>query len=809
MIGMRPPPAIMPRPGRLERAGLPSVPTPMTPQATMTRRDSRSFLARGALAALLALTVGAGACAGRRPPGGTLAELVAAGAFSAGGAPAEAAQDRPLRLSGEPRPGVVTLDDESRPAVTFPAGTWSWRTRVPEDGWLQVGVGAVDGGPLEASVALSNGAEREVLEVGRNDPPEDEPEVRGWIDFGADLSRWAGRQVTLDFTVRRPGAPGAAPDVAWGPVALTAPRPVGKTDPPNVLFILVDTLRHDHTTPYGYARDTTPEIERLLARRGTVLENAYSQAPWTLPSVVSFMTSRYPGEILGSDPASYGIPPGVEPIAAAFAALGYRTGAFIGNPIVHAGNGFARGFETFYSPSSPEAITRHGESLNRRALPWLRAHQAERFFAYVHYVDPHDPYDDPDVVGGRSRLFDDPGGMPPTYLQGVYAGKLYPDNLEREVRHFTALYDTEVHWVDGAIGKLLESLPPEVLAHTLVVLTADHGEELHDHGGWKHGQTVYEDQIHVPLIVRWDGRIQAARRLSGTVRLVDLLPTLVAAAGGRPDPSWQGRDLLGPFEGRAPLPRLEAFAQRLQVGPLRAALVLDGRKLILFNRREPFTPQDNLQASLYRLNLSRMRGTELYDLRRDPVERQDLLAPDSRPDPGAAPAAEDSGRTLAVLDSLLQAHVARTFRFLRALVDSLPAGRRLAGELVFERPPSQVIPLFLSDRDRATSAGTTVSFDLVGEGRAKGFAIAGEPGALLSANLTLDGEPLAPARLRVGAGEPFTGRRVEPGALLTRAFPAASDRPGLRLWAYAGGSEPAAAANPETRKGLEALGYVQ
>ncbi len=652
----------------------------------MTYRDSRNLLARGALAALVALAVGAGACAGGRPPGGTLAGLVADGAYAA-----TPAGGRPLRFASEPRTGVVKLDDESRPAVTLPAGTWSWRTRVPANGWLQVGVGAVDGGPLEASVALSNGAEREVLEVGRNDPPEDEPEVRGWIDFGADLSRWSGRDVTLEFSARRDGAPGAPPQVAWGPVALAAPREAGEDDPPDVLFILVDTLRHDHLTPYGYRRDTTPEIERRLAERGTVLEDAYSQAPWTLPSVVSFLTSRYPGELLGGDPASFGVPANAETMAAAFAALGYRTGAFIGNPIVHAGNGFAQGFETFYSPASLTAIERHGDSLTRRAVPWLRAHQGERFFAYVHYVDPHDPYEDPDVVGGRSRIFDDPGGMPPTYLQGIYAGKLPIADLDREIAHFTALYDTEVHYVDRAIGELLASLPEEVLAHTLVVLTADHGEELYDHGGWKHGQTLYEDQIHVPLIVRWDGRIPAGKRLAGTVRLVDLLPTLIAAAGGRPAPAWQGEDLLGALEGRSPLPRLEAFAQRLQVGPFRAALVLDGRKLMLYNRTEPFTPADELQAHLYRLNLSRMRGAELYDLRRDPGERHDLLAP----------AGEEAARVAAALDPPLQAHFARTFQALRALSDSLPAGRRLAGELVFERPAARILPLFLSDEDRA------------------------------------------------------------------------------------------------------------
>ena len=120
------------------------------------------------------------------------------------------------------------------------------------------------------------------------------------------------------------------------------------------------------------------------------------------------------------------------------------------------------------------------------------------------------------------------------------------------MRHFTALYDTEIRYVDRAIGELLASIPPEVLANTLVVLTADHGEELHDHGFWKHGHTLYQDQIHVPLLFRWDGRIPAGSRLPGTVRLVDVAPTLVAAAGGEAPPSWQGTDLLPALTGEGP-----------------------------------------------------------------------------------------------------------------------------------------------------------------------------------------------------------------------------------------------------------------
>ena len=245
----------------------------------------------------------------------------------------------------------------------------------------------------------------------------------------------------------------------------------------------------------------------------------------------------------------------------------------------------------------------------------------------------------PDVVGNRSPFEGDyRGPVAGDWVHGIYTGKLVLPDPARDIAHISALYDSEVHYVDRAIGQVLASLRPEVLANTLVVLTADHGEELFDHGGWKHGQTLYEEQIHVPLIWRWDGHIPAGRRLAGTVRLLDVAPTLAAAAGAAPDPGWEGVDLLPALTGAAPLAERPAFAEGLAGGPLRAAAVLGRLKLIVFNRQEPFTPSDELQAHLWRQDLGRMARVELYDLAHDPGERHDLAV-----DPSGAGAADPSG----------------------------------------------------------------------------------------------------------------------------------------------------------------------
>jgi len=816
------------------------------------RRYHPGLLALAPLLALLALA-GLG-CGSGDTTDRSLTALAAEGRYTVA-APGEGTGASPLRFAVEPRVETVSLDDEHRPAIVLPAdgdhADWTWRVRVPEDGWLQVGVGLLPpegaagqpgvgagvgpgagsgsgagAGMVEGTVTMDRGSEREVLAVIRQQPTPangaarpagGSPAPAGWVDVGADLSQWAGREVTLELAAHvTPERSSAANQpgwrIAWGPVAVSTDRPdpaLRKEGRPNVLFILVDTMRRDHLTPYGYERDTTPEIERRLAQPGAVVEDAYSQAPWTLPSVVSFMTSRYPGEILSGDPATFGIPDGVPALAEVLSGLGYRTGGFFANPTLRATNGFVRGFDTFYTPSSMSAIEDHADSLNRRVLPWLQAHRDAPFFLYVHYIDPHDPYMNPDVVDGRSTIFDDPGGINGRWVHGVYAGKVPIQDMDRTVRHLTALYDTEIHYVDRSIGKLLAAIPPRVLANTLVVLTADHGEELHDHGGWKHGLTLYQDQIHVPLLFRWDDRIPAGKRLHGTVRLVDVAPTLVAAAGGEAPAAWEGTDLLPALTGDAPLPRLPAFAQHLTTGPMRVAAVLDGKKLMLFNRREPFVPGDDLQAYLYHLNMGRMKRLELYDVDADPHERHNLLDPAGPADGAAPPGDSVSEQEVDRLDGVIRYHLHSVLRGLRAMTDALPEGHRLSGTLRFAEAPLAAVPLFLGPEDSLTVDGTRVTFDIVGEAVAKGFLLPGTPGALVEAALRLDGEPLPAARLRLGTGTPFTGGTVEPAALDTETYPAPAERPGLRLWRFSGVRPESDQVDPETERSLRALGYIK
>ncbi|HKI02416.1 MAG TPA: sulfatase [Thermoanaerobaculia bacterium] len=744
-------------------------------------------------------------CSGRSLPGGlSLRDAVAGKSFAAGGQPAGSG----LWFSRPPEIISPTFEGERRTAVLTSVDPWRWTGSLPPGAELHAGVQLLPEAwqvihGLRAWVVAKSGEEREVLDVLKTA----NGQTPGWLDFTADLSRWSGREVTLEFHAVLEGLP---PEhrhsnlVAWGPVRVSSPeererpdRP-DRPDRPNVLFILVDTLRFDHLTPYGYRRDTSPNIARTLAKPGAVVADAYSQAPWTLPSVASYMTSRYPGEILGSDPGAYGIPEGVESLPESMAKLGYETGGFFANKVLHSGNGFARGFRTFYSPPSLPAEQGAGQpdaaELTDRVLPWVEAHRNEPFFLYVHYIDPHDPYDNPETVDGRSPFEPSPyqGRISGRHVQGVYAGKIPLDDPERDTEHLKALYDSEIHYVDRFIGRLIDSMPPDVLANTLIVLTADHGEEFREHGGWKHGFTLYEEQIHVPLLVRWDGRIPAGSRLPGTVRLLDLVPTLVGAAGGKASPAWEGVSLLPALRGTAPLPRLAAFAQHMMIGPLRAAAVLGRRKLILFNPRTPYTPADPLQAHLWTQDLGRLHRVELYDLGRDAKEKNDLAAAS----PGLV------NQPIDQLQPVIHRQLDRQMPGLRVLASGFPAGSRIAGSIVLGRPPTRWVSYFLAEDDRVEVAGNRVSFDLGGETLEKGFLLEGDLAGVKSVEARADGRPLPAGQIL--ASQILAGRAGATAVSGARG-------PALRLWLPDARRAPSrdATVNPETEQSLRALGYVQ
>jgi len=573
-----------------------------------------------------------------------------------------------------------------------------------------------------------------------------------------------------------------------------APTPV-PAPPPNILLIVVDTLRADHLQPYGYARATTPNMQELLARRGVVVERAYAPSPWTIPSVASLLSGRWPGEVL---PHTFveelALAPRIPTIASVLRAHGYTTAAVMGNPTIHPGLGFERGFDGFFAPPSLEEgiLRQHAEQVSARAADWLRAHRGQRTFLYVHFMDPHDPYDNAEIVVGRSP-FDDPryaGTITGNDIHGLFLGKVPLRDPAADVPHVVALYDAEVHHVDSFLAPLLAAIEPGELRHTLVVLTADHGEELHDHGGWKHGRTLYEEQLRVPLLLRWDGQLAAGTRLRGPARLIDIAPTIAEAAGAPAPPGWQGRSLLPALRGgSAPSPPA-LFAEHLADGPPRAAVIGQRWKLVLFDREAPFTPHNELESILYGEERARLARVELYDLAHDPLERRNEA--DAHPD------------VVARLALSIHAQLGRETPGVRVLLAGLRAGARAEVTLRWSSPAGGPWrPLLLRADDRVSEpAPGTLRLDLGGDPVPKGVVL---PADATITSVTTAG---APVQLRLGSGAAHAGGATGGRALRGDAAVAPSPGPTLWLWLPYIPTPPPARSDPETLRRLRALGYA-
>lgn len=581
------------------------------------------------------------------------------------------------------------------------------------------------------------------------------------------------------------------------PAKALSPCLAGSETTPNVLLIVVDTLRADRLTFYGHDRETSPEMQARLADRGVVVEKAYAQAPWTLPSMAGLMTGLDPARLLDDNGNPWGIPEAADTLAEGLRERGFQTLAFVANPTLHEGNGFAQGFDHFETaPYDFASLALHADSLDAK-LEAGTADLREPFFLYAHYLDPHDPYENPDLIDGRSPFFPDyEGSLRGTDVHGLYLGKVEMEDPERDVEHLKALYDSEILYVDKFIGRLLDRLGPERLARTLIILTSDHGEELYDHRGWKHGESVYEEQIRVPLVFRWDGVLPAGSRADTVARLVDVAPSVLDMVPGEVDIQDEARDLDGrslwPIlcgEESAPVP---AFSRHHTEGPWRLARVDGHRKTILFDRESKDEPSSERGTFFLAQDRERMARLETYDLNLDPAESRQL-----------EPDADHGWSVLEGLDPYLEG--------LRVFSQGTSAPLR--GELVFGRNPTGLKRLFLSAEDTVELEGDTVRFHLTGEGIAKGFLVQGSLGELRWIRLEpsestplvrLGGRPLDPGTgSSAGLWELSVGLRE----LLVDELPRSSS--GLQLWLRRpnlldGRKE----RDAETERRLKALGYA-
>lgn len=307
----------------------------------------------------------------------------------------------------------------------------------------------------------------------------------------------------------------------------------GTPAPTSVVLITIDTLRADHLGCYGYFRDTSPHLDRL-AGEGLLFEKVVTTMATTLPAHTSLMTSTHP--VRHGVRANFNVyrktapsgERGIETVAQMFQRAGYRTAGFVSVFHLSPGSGIEAGFQRFDGVGTPEfegpkaTRFRRAAVTTDRAVTWLSSAAENPFFLWVHYFDPHHPYDPPPPY---DRMFTSDEA-----LARFIAGKKIPPRARAAAARDHNLYDGEIRYTDDQLSRVFRALKAEGFwDDALVVVTADHGEGLGQHGRREHG-VAYNEQLFVPLIVKFPaGRGPVGERVSGLVSLVDVFPTLTAA----------------------------------------------------------------------------------------------------------------------------------------------------------------------------------------------------------------------------------------------------------------------------------------
>lgn len=343
-----------------------------------------------------------------------------------------------------------------------------------------------------------------------------------------------------------------------------------------IVLISIDTLRADHLPVYGYKKVKTPAIDALAAD-GVVFERAYSHAPQTLPAHAALLSGRLPFETGVRDNVGFVVKPGERMLPQMLHDRGFTTGGIVSAYVLRKETGIAQGFDFFdgdMPPSSPELsigqVQRDGTESESIAEHWLDSQRSSRVFLFLHLYEPHKPYTPPD----RFAQY--------------------------------APYDGEIAYSDEIVGRLMQYLKTHQLYdRSTIVLLADHGEGLGDHGEQEHGLFVYDEAIHVPLIVKPAGNLAVGRRVADVVQHIDIVPTILDLVKAPAPGNLRGRSLKPLLDGTGQLPEQavysEALYARYHFGWSELTALTDGRYRFI-----------------------KAPNQELYDLQQDPHERRNI-----------------------------------------------------------------------------------------------------------------------------------------------------------------------------------------
>lgn len=487
----------------------------------------------------------------------------------------------------------ITVGDDSRDAIALAQGRRaSYRADVPVGAELRVSVALPSGAGRAHVVQTTADGEFQLLDAAIAG--------KSWQPFRVPLRPGRQSSITLS-TVDSSGAS------YWSVPVMV----IGATDGrPNIILIVVDALRADMLAAGGSRAGLAPFMDKLTTR-SLVFSRAYAAASWTKPSVATLFTSLFPQtHKLGARFYSDGLPDSVPTLQGLLAAAGYQTQQFTTNAFSAALTNLDRGFDSVVMPKRADgSFSITAADINARVFPWLEAHAHDRFFLYLHLVDTHPPF-------------------------GSASGAATP----------RAAYEHAVTRVDQQLGRLYRELERrQMLDNTIMIITADHGEAFGEHGRTGHGQSVYDEEVRVPLIIHAPGRV-SARTVDTPAHHADVMPTILGLAGITPGPI-QGRNLASTGEWSSTLSPVVVTrfvypddVDRLSSDGVEAIALVD------------------YPWKLIALDTPGGRQFELYRLDDDPGEQQNRI----NDEPGR-------GRQLAaILDSFLRQQAAARSRFLTA-----------------------------------------------------------------------------------------------------------------------------------------------
>lgn len=485
------------------------------------------------------------------------------------------------------------LAGESRDAFVLPAGARiTHHLETPPEGHLVFAVGGA--GRWEVRAQAQGQTRPRTLAEGTAGP--------SWAPQRLDLGALGSRIIRLEFVSQAD----AGSEVAFGEPRVVVPEVELAEFAPirNVVVLTIDTLRASKLQMYEpRSRVRTPHMDAFAAQ-ATLFERAQAPENWTKPSVASILTSLFPATH-GTKNDGSRLPDSVLTLGEIYQGEGFETASFLANGYVSRAFGFDQGWD-HYTNYIRERRNTDCSNVFREAGAWIEDHRDERFFVYIQTIDPHVPYDPPDRY---LDMYDpDPYNGPirnrnnHLLLEDVKRGRA--TFSERDKVRLEALHDAEISDHDEHFGAFLARLDELGLTEsTLFVITSDHGEEFEEHGSWGHGHSVYQELLHVPLLMRWPGTGRAGARVPEVVSTMDIGPTVLEASGVDIPAVFEGRSLVGFLRGDPPPGPHVAFSDFQE------------------NRRV-------IRALDYKLILRSSLTYVLFDLGRDPAERNELGARD-------------------------------------------------------------------------------------------------------------------------------------------------------------------------------------